>query len=138
MYKCKSLLGSTMKTDRNSVNEWAKHTHTHTHTHIHTQSKITWEGVSKDKNKRDPLIKLPPPYFRARQIVYVTCHTYVNIFLCTPKMYRVYAFVYAVPHCPSLLEFIICFSWKIFYMIEVEKSLRLPCIKLNIIDTYLT
>ena len=35
------------------------------------------------------------------------------------------------PHRLSLYVFSICFNWEICFTIEIEKFVRLPCIKLN-------
>ena len=59
-------------------------------------------------------MKLLPPYFSARQIVYAECHTYANIFLCTPRIYQAYAFVYAIPPLPIALGIYYLFQLRNF------------------------
>ena len=54
-----------------------------------------------------------------------------RFFLYAPKNPQVYKFVFTFSPSPSLLAFSFTFNWELIFKIEIEKLLRLPCIKFN-------
>ena len=82
---------------------------------------------------------------RTWQIVCMVYHKYVNLFFCTSKNSKAYAFMYAFfpigyrtlsTECPWFSLFFlqhtirIVLFWGMFLTQEIEKSLMLSCIKL--------
>ena len=71
-------------------------------------------------------------HIKCKRLFTKHCCIFGNFFLSTTKISQVHLFVWLFPIVYNPLNLVFLFNWKIFFTTELEKSLRLPCIKFNL------